>query len=885
MCIKRVRLAVVFIFLSLFYSANAQKTFTLSADETDAYTEQSRQIIAFLEGTLNFLGDPQEIPSEKDIIINQSYLKFFLNEEVQVEDDLDAHRIMPLNKDVQAYLKDVVFFYKNIFFTFEINKIEQLVNQNGQVYFKVTMNRNLQGLTIDNEKVSNNVVRFVEINLDAAQKDLKIVSIYSTKLNEKEEIKYWWEQMPEIWKNYFGSSVMIQDTIPFASVLSFNEKTFFIERWVKNVRIDTVANTGDLETIGRDADTVIVLGDKVLLQTTHYLKMADSFPADVSFIYKTLQQFRSMQVVDISGNKDFVNLNPLSELADLREINLSGTMIQDLSPLRNLNNLQKLNLSATPISTLDPLRYASSLKEINAANTKISNIDVLIYLINLDKLNLKNTKVESLEAITALENLQQLNLSGLANSDLNAIGKLPQLSDLNIARTQITNLEVLQTLANLQNLNLDSTSVSDLTPLAGLSKLTILQINNTPVSDLMPLAKLSSLKFIYCDNTKIDRTKAEQFMKANPGSVVIYNSAALKEWWNQLSPEWKAVNLAALNFSEPINKEQLHLIINQTKVNVADNPDITDLEPLKMMHRLEILNCENTQISKLEPLGELNNLRELNISRTSVVALEPLNGLLNLKTVNCEKTEISDLLPLLRNADLQLIYCDSTQVSQQNVLTLQQTLPECLVVFQTPVLLAWWNSLNDAWKQVFTAAGGLRGNPTPEELQKLVDLGSLTISENAGLQSLEPLTYFKRLTELSISNSGVTDIAPLTTLTSLTELSLSNNPLVRLDGITSLTNLVSLNLENTSIADLEVIGQLTWLKSLNIAGTKIKKLKGIETMTSLETLVLNNTAIKSLKGVEAILGLKELTCYRTAITSKNIETFKSSYPAVKVVYY
>jgi hypothetical protein len=437
----------------------------------------------------------------------------------------------------------------------------------------------------------------------------------------------------------------------------------------------------------------------------------------------------------------------------------------------------------------------------------------------------------------------------------------------------------------LQNLYIDSTSINNLAPLSNLTGLTLLHADYTPVSNLTPLGKLSTLKFIYCDNSKIDREKAEKFQDSNPGCEVIYNSVALKDWWNQLPLEWKNIALTKLGISEPISKEQLHTIVDQTSVNASNNPEIVSIEPLHMLHRLENLDISNTKIADLSPLSGLGNLRELNISRTQVTSLEPLVNLLNLKMVNCAQTGISDLLPLQKNDGLQVIYCDSTQVTRQNVLSLQEFLPQCLVIYQSSDLKMWWNSLNEAWRSVFSAAADFEGEPGREQLQSLVDLGSLNVTPNTSLENLEPLTYFNRIKQLSIDNCVVSDILPLTTLGSLTDLSLPNNPLINLESLNKLSRLNNLNLENTSLEDLEILSMMNWIKSLNIAGTKIKKLKGIETMIGLETLVLNNTQVKSLKGIESLPNLKNLTCYRTGISNKNIEAFKSKYPQVKVTYY
>ncbi len=125
------------------------------------------------------------------------------------------------------------FFFHNVTFSFAIEKVDQLVNDNGEVYFKVTMNRNLKGITIDNDTVDNNLIRYAEINLDPYQKDLKIVSLYTTKLNENEELRYWWDNMAVTWKKFFGESVLIYDTLPFNKIVSFDDSTIITEKWYR----------------------------------------------------------------------------------------------------------------------------------------------------------------------------------------------------------------------------------------------------------------------------------------------------------------------------------------------------------------------------------------------------------------------------------------------------------------------------------------------------------------------------------------------------------------------------------------------------------------------------------------------------------------------------
>jgi len=879
---RSIVLPITFFLIAL--TSVSQETVELTPQEMKEYTEQSKQIIHFLEGTLNFLGDDSQLPSDKDVIINNSFLKFFKDDEVQIEDDLDENREISLNKDVQAYLKDVDFFFHDVTFSFAIEKVDQLVNDNGEVYFKVTMNRNLKGITIDNDTVDNNLIRYAEINLDPYQKDLKIVSLYTTKLNENEELRYWWDNMAVTWKKFFGESVLIYDTLPFNKIVSFDDSTIITEKWVSKIEVDTFL-VQDNDTINYGAVVEHLATDQIFTVSDTISRLEpDTIAVDISPIYKQLMSFKEIKTIDISHNMMLGNLNPVSELTDLTEIDFSNTLIDDLSPLRNLNKLEKLNCSGTPVTDISPLRYASNLKNLDCSRTQISDFSVLQHLRQLDKLNLSYTPISSVDMLAALTDLKQLRLSGTHLTDLSAAGQLTELSYLNISNSEMTSLSSINTLTGLKNLNIDSTEISDLSPLSGLHQLSVLQANYTPVDDLSALEELADLNIVYCDNSGIDALKAQAFMEINEHALVIFNSKELMQWWDSLSEDWKNIVSQNVKISNPVTKEELQQIINQTslKVNVST---IGSLDPVKMLYRLEELNFEHTEISDLEPLPSLKHLRTLNISNTKVISLKPLNDLDNIRTISMENTGISDLMPLQNCEDLQIVYCDDTQITKENVLLFKKELSECLVVYQSDNLNLWWSKLDNNWKELLTKEAGIEDNMTRENLQRIADLKKLTISDNLSVKSLEPLTVFLQLQELTLRNTAVSDISPITSLPNLISLELSSNPISSLEKISDLYQLEQLNIENTSVDDPEPIFTLKNLRSLFIGGTQIKNLKGIENLQDLEILSINNTKIKNLKSVNSLYMLKEFKCFNTSVKSSKIEEYKKNHPKVEVVYY
>ncbi len=873
--------ATLFFCLLLLASPVLSQESTISAEDMTTYKVDAEQLVSYLEGTLNFLGDPNEVIAEKDIIFNESYLKIFQDAETQVEDDLDDKRKTPLNKDVQAYLKDVMFFYKKVTFSFHINSIDQMVNQNGQVFFKVTTNRNLQGITVNGDTINNNLVRYFEMNLNQQKKDLKIVSMYTTKLNEREEMRNWWNNMSSSWKQVFGRSVLVYDTLPFMNIIHFSDSSLVTFRWIEN-RVENSRQTPPDDQRGEYAD------DSTQINSTNkavYVQVPDTIKADVAVLYKILRAFRAQKKISIAHDHVIRNLDPLSELTELVELDMSFTLIGDLTPIRNLNKLEILNMEGTPVSSLDAIRYLTAIKELNIAYTQVNSLEVLMNLPSLLDLNLKAVPFSISAPLASLTNLKHLNLQLTRPNEFQGISALTSLTDLNLVSSSITNLQDLKSLSNLRTLNIDSTNVTSLAPLSGLTGLTVIQANFTRISDLEPLQNITDLKAIYCDNSGITMEKAMLFMDKKPGCLVVYNSQNLVNWWSTLDAEWKKLFKQTFQLSEPLTKEQLHQLIDQQEISLANNKSIQNIEPLSMLHRLEKVDLSGTDINDLTPLSRLNNLKMLNLSETQVANLVSLTNLQNLKEIDVTKTSISDLLPLTSNLNLTRLYCDQSEVKQEQVIAFRTIVPGSVVIYQTENLSIWWNQMSAAWKSAFRHQLKMGENPTPVELQQLANLTTFEAGNNPELHEITPLNLLIWLEKLNMSNAGISNLSPISNLKMLTELEVPQNPIADISMLSKLQTLKKLNLENTPVDDLEAIGKLTSLTQLNISGTRVKNLKYLSQMNTLEDLSINNTRIKNISPLAGLSNIKIFKCYNTSIKKSKVDEYTEQHPGAEVVYY
>ncbi|VAW28258.1 hypothetical protein MNBD_BACTEROID07-78 [hydrothermal vent metagenome] len=855
--------------------AAQQSAVKLSPKEIDAYKTQCHQMIDYLQGTLNFLGDPANSPAEKEIIINNSYLKIFENDKVQIEGDLDAHRMVPIHKDVQAYLKDVVFFFKKVTFTFNISSIVPLLTQNGQIYFKVTMNRNLKGITVEGDTVNNNQLRYVEINLNPEKNSLKIASIYTNKPNDDIEIQYWWNHLSQAWKNYFGRSIRVYDSLPLNKIISFSDSSLVVET-EKIIRDSLQQDSTQLSPI---EDSLLVIQDSVML-VPDTLAMKNT-----SLMVQLIHQLRKARVVDISGNLDIENLAPLSEMDNLRSLNCAHTLIDDLTPLRSLSRLQTLDITGCPVETLDPLRYISALREIDAAFTSINKVKVLGNLRNIEILNLAHTRIDSLPNLKSLQNLRTLELDDTPLQNIDSLASLSRLTNLSIAKTAVKDFTPLARLTALQSLNLDSTLITDLHPLGKLDSLTVLQINGTRVSYLLPLAQLPALKFIYCDNSRVSNKISAAFNKINPRVQVIYNSKKLEKWWKALPEVWKNIFVSHANLSKPITKEQLHKLLLLKKLNLRGNTEVRSLKPLAMLIQLKELNISGTSVRNLEPLASVMTLRRLDVSHTRIQSLLPLQRLKNLRTINIKHTAIRDLLPLAHIGNLTLVLADSTRVKQKNVFDLEKYLPKSLILFQTSQLRLWWNNLEEPWQAALSRQMELDDPPTAGQLQQLANLRKISIGNHLDIESVEPLAIFAHLITLKLDNTSITDITPVAGLKKLKELSVTNSPLWNTGPLAGMKQLERLNLENTSVEDLYPLQGLHRLQKLNVSGTKVRNLKPLAGLSNLRELVINNTRVNSLKYVMPLSRLTLLRCDHTLLRERKVQNFKEKHPKTKVIFY
>lgn len=826
-------LFLILVFLTMEFQAFSQtKDNGLSVDELNEYKEKVRHLVSFLEFAINTVGDDETTTKEKDIIINQSFLKVFRDEKVIIEDDLDENREIVANKEVQAYLKDVDFFFRKVAFKFDIEQIEYLANDDGRNYFKVAMNRVLNGVTVNQDTVKSVKKRYIEINLNEGEQDLKIASIYTTRLSEKEEMVNWWENLSNEWRLIFKKEIGAYDTVGLELI-----------RQAANIeRIDISGNKyiDDLEGLG---------------------------------------QLHNLKELNIS-NTMIDNLLPLRNLTKLKSLDFSKTMVGDLEPLKYNIKLEELYGSNSQVESVVFLENLESLKTLHLGGNMLYDISALSALTNLRSLDISDTRVSELDALDSLYFLSDLTIAGTVVSTLKPLENLDSLLSIDFTGSNVRSVEPLKGLPKLEIVICNNTPVSGIDALSDMPALKRIYCDNTLIT------RSQANQFMAMNPRALVIFKSDLLRNWWSNLNETWKGIFIKQVGVGLEPNKEELaeiaKITEINLSgvESIESLQPAAILENLKSIDLSNTGVNDLSPLRELDKLEHIDCSFNPVTSLEALSYLRNLKVLNIEKTNVTNLEPLNYHENLEILYCDDAPIDPkeiLAYTERHPSMLAVYKTDSLVSWWNSLD-----NEWIGIFSKRLTMDDVSASASEYKPGKPAAGDI---PSSEDLHRIANLQILSIQNNAFIDNLEPLMQLQNLKSLQVVNTRVSNLSPLANLTKMRSLDISYNPVSDLSPLTNLGWLVNLNIANTPVDDLTPISGLNHIEELDCSGSQVKNLSPLSRLYKLKTLNCSNTRVRSLKPVEDHSDLASLSCFNTWISSRKIDKFMKDHPDTVVRFY
>ena len=744
---------------------------------------------------MNVLGDGSATTTQKETIINQSYQKAFRDEDVQIEDDLDENRSVVTNKNVQAYLKDIDFFFKNARFDLLVNDVSYYVAEGGRVFFRITVNRNLQGVTVGGDTVNSSQIRYVEVNLNKASKDLKIASVYTTKLSEREELANWWTEVPEAWRNYFRKRLGAEQ---------YDSANYRMLREI--VRLTEVDISEDR--------SLWDLSPLVKLVDLKYLNIAGTRVTELV----PLRNLTKLEVLNCSRT-NVVDLEPLKYATSMRELICEETKIFDLRVLASFPKLEKLYCSGSPVRKLESI---PGLKDLRCANTPITDLLPLQKVPSLVSLDCSQTSVSNLEPLS----------------------QATKLTLLNIESTAVEALAPLQGASSLQVLICNNTPINDIEALSGLPALEKVYCDNTAIS------QAEANRFMVVNTRTLVIYESEQLQTwwdaLQPAWKEVFTQYIQKQE-GVLTKETLAqvANLTDIDISgnkRIVDLSPLNRLTNLQTLACA-NTAVDNLSPLSELISLQSLDCSTTAVNNLDALSNARNLRRLNIDHTKVASLAALNGLSRIQRLSCEQTLISEdsIRAFIRNhQETVVIYKTSKLVLWWNALPVswKELLREQVPMGDIP-------DREQLHEIAFLKSLSIEENSnisTLEPLSEFVRLTELAFS-NTQISSLEPLRKLKTLRALICSRSPIRDIEPLSELLDLIYLDFQNTSVEDLKPLRNSIELETIKCSGTQVDNLKYLSALINLKQLECFNTDVKKLKPLKDLHQLEELRCYNTRV------------------------------------------
>lgn len=753
--------------------------------------------VKFLEYFLNTVGSKDTPARDKDVIIRESYLKIFRDGKVQVEDDLLLDRKVITNKDITAYLKDIEFFFRDASFKFKIREVKPFERDNGELSFIVSMDRTLEAQGLNKEKITNTKQRFIEVNVDPKTNELKIASMYTTKLSRDEELQEWWGTVSYTWESYFRSKIGLSES--------------------DSVTLDHLYKISTLDSINMSGNQYVV----------------DLEP---------IEALRDLKYIDISNTR-ITELNPISNVTFLTYLNIANTPTEDIQFIKYSDKLTVLDISGTQIQDLSELGNLKQLHTLRAVKTPIMSFGVLNSFSALRHLNLSESGFNNVENINELTDLKYLDISNNYLINFEMLSQLESLEEINLQETNIVEISPLSALSKLKVVNINQTEVTDISPLNDNPSLQRVYADRTRISeasaDMFSRRNRRVLLMHHVENLQtwwegLPEAWREVLGEINPD--LINNTPSVESLTYTVGMDSLDISGSAIKGLGPVLKFR--------KINHLnfDDTEIQDLAPLSDIKTLTSISGRNSKVKSLQPLANLSELTYLDFSKAAVATLTDLHSLKKLEYLNVdaapiEEAEVPDLLEMM--PDLHLIYRTSILTDWWDNLEdrWKSLLKGYFKGSEDPdmeTLHLWTSSPKLSIERVSIS--------TLRPMLIFVNLRELNI-HNVPVTDFSILGEMLLLKELSITQSPFTDPAVLKPLKELRILDLSSTGVDDLRDMSNLTEIEELNLAGTNIKVLRGLEGFINLKVLDISNTNVRSLKQIQSLGSLKKLTCFNTRI------------------------------------------
>ncbi|MAE84737.1 MAG: hypothetical protein CMB80_18500 [Flammeovirgaceae bacterium] len=755
-------------------------------EENDPYKEEVQSLVSFYKYMLNTVGGNKTSTRDKEVIITESYKKAFKDGYVQIEDDLLPDRNAITNKDISAYLRDVDFFFRDIKFDFEEIEITKGERDNGKDYYLVSFQNTIDATTLEGEPYQRTAKRYIEVNFDSESSDLKIVSVYSTKISREKELRNWWESLSFEWTRIF------KEYVPFDSATNA-----------------VLIKIADLDSLN--------LSDNQFIQSI-----------------KPLSALKKLTYLNISNTK-ISDLTPLRYSPRLNTLVATSSAVNDISVIQYFEGLQKLELNRTNVTSIEAIAN-TKITDLNLSGTNVIVFNPLNQMSTLKVMDLSNTAFSSTAQLSKNIDLQQVDLSRTGITSIQPLSGCQKLNYLNVSESYITDLKGAEQLRSLTELHLNQTRVTSLGPLSGLKSLKKVYADYTGINER------AASDFMAANRGVLVITNSEKIMDWWNGLAQEWKLALGNYLPSRPSKEdiAKLINSDSLDLSNNriVDGSPLARFSRLRYLDISRNL-MTDFDFTAEMEDLEFLKAEKMPATSTTGLEYNKNLKFLILTESIVKDIQPLEALSKLELLDVEATAVSEMAV----KDLLRVSPNTVVIYQPN--ELQEWWDDLQEEWKKQFDLEKVDSYH-LHQLIESQEVIVENSPVSSlsPLDKFINLRKVYL-DKTGVTSLIDLTTHEKIEEIVCKNGPLMDLESIEEHYELKKLDISNTAVDDLRPLRDNRSLNHLNCSGTNIKNLKGIEELYSLNYLDISNTRVWRMDRLYDIRNLNILVCYNTRIRA----------------------------------------
>jgi internalin A len=576
-----------------------------------------------------------------------------------------------------------------------------------------------------------------------------------------------------------------------------------------------------------------------------------------------LHDFPTLEVLDLSNNRNLSALTSLTGLPNLRTLRLNNcAKLENIHTLTNLPQLETLELKGSrALKDFRALQSLVNLQELNLhANPTLHSLTDILPLPCLRVLDLSScSNLVDINALAGASQLESLNLGSCERLQaLCGLADIPGLSSLDLTRcSSLQSLHHLGHLPSMQTFSLSTCDeLLDLQGIGGMYNLHSLRIDHCgKLHSLNGIETLGALEELHLENLETLQdinalTKPES--KPHLCKLEIANCSSLTDFCAiRDMPNLQEILLSIPYTESPPElpsfqglPKLISLKIRGQVSSIAGLGQLSQLQELELFvgsfrvssHAFEWSVTGSSRSLEWGELSHLHQLRSLSLWGCQV-DFSALAGLTNLQTLSLFSVANTDCKGLTNLPSLRDLLIQSSQLQSLEGLAglynLQTVmLPRCshlkrIINLSDDLVNLKTFDVNDC-----SSLEDISG------LANVTSLHTLNCSKCTSLRDIRPLASLHQLERLDFSkNTSLEDISPLIHLAGLKRLSL--NECSKVEDITSLADLAHLEIVSlnwTEVSDISALAKLSHLRILDILAQKVKDLTPLHHLPNLHEL-------------------------------------------------